>query len=69
MSCNGLLDAICPTKDLFVRSVQKLASLVKKGCYFIADTDKSDSYSVADARLHLPVAITGMVKYFFFFFL
>ena len=44
----GLLDATCPTKDLFVQSAQKLASLVNKGSYFIADIDEADSYSVGD---------------------
>ena len=58
VNCNGLLDAICPTKDVFVQSVQKLASLVKKGGYLIADTDESDSYSVAGATFSTPLSVT-----------
>ena len=58
VNCTGLLDAVCSTKDLFVDSVRKLASLVKQGGYFIANTDESESYTVAAATFCTPLCIS-----------
>jgi len=40
---------------VFIESVKKVATLVKKGGYFIADSDGSESFSVADTTFYTPL--------------
>ena len=58
VTCIGVLDAICATRDQFSGSVKKISTLVKKDGYLIITTDGSEGY-VAGAEFITPLTVTA----------
>lgn len=58
VSCTGVLDAICQTKEQFIECIKKLSTLVRVGGYLIITTDDSESYNVSETEFVTPFYLT-----------
>ena len=61
VNCDGVLDAICKTKEQFIEGVKKLSTLLKKGGHLIVTTDDSDSYGFSDVEFITPIDINQSI--------